>query len=156
MGNATITQKMRAISVTDDILDMAIEEHRISAQRLKALIPRKPRVIALEGDHGVQQVYQRLLREIADVVPLKRVTDLAPYLKDHCVDLILLDSIGLPGIRAIRRYAPDVAIVVVSGAPTPYPLPEGVSLWIEKPFDTKSLYKLVETELNSYANTLVT
>lgn len=128
---------------------------RSSASKLKAVLPLRPVVVLIEDDLQVARAFARILSPLVDVI-VTSPAEALDYVKKHVVDLVLTDSIGLKVIPQIKKVAPDLNIVVISGGPKPATLPDGVALFLSKnEVDAKRLYALVESELDLSGLTMV-
>ncbi len=114
-------------------------------------------VLVVDDDRGMRESLKLLLQKHYEVHTADSALKALRFLKDHRIDLILLDIImpekdGITFLREVRAYFPDIPVVMLTASAKPQhrqeALLEGAADYIPKPFDTHHLRTRIQVALD--------
>jgi two-component system, OmpR family, response regulator len=123
---------------------------------------KKCQKILIVEDEGDMCLVLEMILHKKDVTidHVKKIAAAEAYIKNAAPDLIVLDNclpdgLGVNFIPFVRRFYPEVKIIMISckdGALKDIALHNGADLFLPKPFSRKELLRSVESLLNAQYN----
>jgi len=112
-------------------------------------------ILVCDDEENVRESFSLILKDEFEVMQARDGAELLEKIKSHPPDLIILD-LKMPGmsgpeaLKQIRHANRSIPVIITSA----YKLPEevknlGISGFIEKPFESKAVLKLVKEVLEA-------